>query len=88
VPGRAPVSRPRSERIQKAQEAAGRAIEAARDAQVPVTAPAGARITVSGTGDEGTTWQVSCKAGDKPVHIEMDVSGAVIDIMISPHPAE
>jgi hypothetical protein len=78
----------RRERIQKAQEAAGRAIEAARDAQVPVAVPAGAHITVSGTGDEGTTWRVSCKAGDKPVHIEMDVSGAVIDIMISPHPAE
>lgn len=78
----------RRERIQKAEEAAKRALEAAQDAHLPVTAPSGADVTVSGTGEEGTTWQVSCKAGDKPVQFQMDVSGTVIDIMIRPRSQE
>lgn len=70
--------------IQKAEEAAKRALEAAQDAHLPVTATSGTDFTVSGTGEEGTTWQVSCKVGDKPVQFQMDVSGAVIDVMIRP----
>lgn len=78
----------RRERIRKAEEAVKRALEAVQDAQVPVTASPGADATVSGTGEDGTTWQVSFKADDKPVQFQMDVSGAVIDIMIRPRPRE
>ena len=82
------LRRRRRERIQKAGEAAERALEAVQNPQVPVTAPSGANVTVSGTGEEGTTWQVSCRTGDKPVQFQMDVSGAVIEIMIRPRPQE
>jgi len=75
----------RRERIQKAEEAAAHALEAAQDARVPVTLPAGiaaTKVTVSGTGEDGTTWRVSCEANGKAVQMQMDACGAVIDIEI------
>ena len=77
----------RRERLQKAEDAARLALEAAQDAQVADSALAAGNVTVSGT-DEAFTWQVSCRTGDKPVQFEMDMAGTVIDIMIRPRSRE
>lgn len=76
----------RRERIETAEEAARRALDASQNSPLPFTA--GADVTVSGTGEEGTTWQVSCKAGDKSVQLQMDVSAAVIEIVVRPSPPD
>jgi hypothetical protein len=72
----------RRERIQEAEEAKRRALEAIAEPGVPVVVPFALEVAVSGTGREGTTWQVSCKADGTPVELHMDVSGTVIDVII------
>jgi hypothetical protein len=37
---------------------------------------------VSGTGEDGTTWRVSCEADGKAVQMQMGACGAAIDIEI------
>jgi hypothetical protein len=76
----------RRERIRKTEEAAKRALQAIQEPQVPVAAHSPVDVAVSGTGTDGTTWQVSCKVDGRPVELRMDVSGTVIDIIIGARP--
>jgi len=72
----------RQKRIREAEEAKKHALEAIRESQVPVAGSAALDVAVSGTGADGTTWKVSCKANGQPVELHMDVSGTVIDVII------
>jgi hypothetical protein len=76
----------RRERIRKAAEAAKHALEAVETPRLPLAGLSAADVTVSGTGADGTTWQVSCTASGTPVELHMDVAGAVIDVIIRPRP--
>ncbi len=76
----------RRKHIREAGEARERALEAIGEPGVPIAVPSALEVAVSGTGAEGTTWQVSCRADGKPVELHMDVSGTVIDVIIGARP--
>jgi hypothetical protein len=76
----------RRKRIDEADEAKKRALEAIGEPGVPVAVPSALEVAVSGTGADGTLWQVSCTADGKPVKLRMDVSGTVIDVIIGARP--
>ena len=77
----------RRERLRKAGEVAGRALEVIQAPQIPVAAPASATdIIVSGTGADGTVWKASCKGNGKLTEFHMDASGSVINVTISTPP--
>jgi hypothetical protein len=77
-----------AEAAKPAEEAAKGALEAVQAAGLPGVPAAGSAITLSATGEDGSSLQVSCRSVDKRVEFQLDVAGAVIDVMIRPRPQE